>query len=182
MRKYAIANLALASIALSSMVLPLWALSFNAAVVGHVWKTIIVYGTGSVQGPLDEVNKANQYVGLEQIRPTDILALKLIPITYVLAAIFILLGGWRLSLKKSTTLYVILLLSVPLSIQYWLYSFGHNINPDAHLALDPFTPYVVGSYEVANFMIVTYLHVGYFLLIGAFAASYFVNKKWAPRH
>jgi hypothetical protein len=182
LRKYTIVNLALASIALSSMVLPLWALSFNAPVVGHVWKTIIVYGTGSVQGSLDEVNKANQYVGLQQIRPVDVLALKLIPLTYILAAIFIVLGGWRLSLEKTTLVYVILLLSIPLGIQYWLYAFGHNINPDAPIALDPFTPYVVGSYEVANFMIVAYLHVGYFLLVGTFAASYFVNKKRALRH
>lgn len=182
LRRFTAANLALALIAVSSMLLPLWALSFKAPVAGHQWKTILVYGTGSVQGPLDEVNKANRYVGLEQIRPADILPLKLIPLTYVLAAVLIVLGGWRLSLRKTTLAYAILLLSVPLGIQYWLYAFGHNINPDAPIALDPFTPYVIGSYEVATFMIVTYLHAGYFLLIGAFAVSYFVNKKRALRH
>lgn len=182
LRKYAVANLVLASIALSSMLLPLWALSFNSPVTRHEWKTIMVYGTGSVDGPLDVVNKANGYVGLEQIRPADTLALKVIPFVYILAAIFIVLGGWRLSVQLTTLLYVLLLLAVPLGIQYWLYIFGHHINPDAPIALEPFTPYVVGSYEVANFMIVTYFHVGYFLLIGSFATSYFVNKMWAPRH
>lgn len=175
--RYALVNLALASLALSGIFLPLWALSFSAPRHGNEWKTIIVYGTGTVQGPIDEVNKANQYVGLEQIRPADMIALKLIPLTYILAAIFIGLGGWRLSIRKTAPLYLALLLSVPIGIQYWLYTFGHNINPNAPIALDPFTPYVVGSYVVANFTIVAYLHAGYFLLVGAFAAWYYLNKK-----
>ena len=165
--------------ALLSMMLPLWALSFNTSGLGHEWKTIVVYGTGVVQGPIDEVNKANQFVGLQVLIPANIIALKLVPLIYVLAAAFIILNGWWLSFKKAALLYLVLLVSVPLSIQYWLYGFGHNLSSEAPIALDPFTPYVIGSYEVATYMIFSYLHLGYFLLIGIFLSWYLVNRKMA---
>ena len=72
-----------------------------------------------------------------------------------------------------------LLLSIPLGIQYWLYAFGHNISPGAPIALDPFTPYVVGSYQIATYGIVSYLHLGYFVLVGIFVTWYLLNKKSA---
>lgn len=172
-----IASLAFASVALFAMVLPLWALSFNDPAAGEGWKTVIVYGTGSVQGPIDEINKANRFVGLEQLIPANITALRLLPLIYILAAISIAVGARSLSFKQTAFLYLVLLLAAPLGIQYWLYLFGHNINPDATIALDPFTPYVVGNYEVATFKITSYLHEGYFLLVGTFVASLFVRKK-----
>lgn len=172
------ARILLALFALSTMALPLWGLSFNAPSSGEGWKTIIVYGTGSVQGPIDLVNKANQYVGLEVLEPNDILALKLIPLTYILAALLTVSGGWKVSFKKSAALYLTLLATVPVGIQYWLYTFGHNLNPDAPIALDPFTPYVFGSYEVATYKIVSYLHAGFFALAAVLAVSYLLERKW----
>jgi hypothetical protein len=170
-------KIALASIALLSMMLPLWALSFNSHGLGPEWKTIVVYGTGSVQGPIDEVNKANLYVGLEQLVPAEIVALKLIPLIYIIAAATITFSGWWFSLKKGVLLYFALLVSVPLGIQYWLYVFGHNISTEAPIALDPFTPYVIGGYQIATFTIVSYLHLGYFVLIGILVAWYIVGRK-----
>lgn len=181
MRAFTLASLALAAVALFGMAFPLWALSFKATVAGNDWKTIIVYGTGSVQGPIDEINKANRFVGLEQLVPADIFALRLLPLIYITAAILVTVGARSLSFRRAAVLYLLFLLVVPLGIQYWLYLFGHNINPDATVALDPFTPYVVGSYQVATFMITSYLHGGYLLLVGTLAASLLLHKKLGNR-
>jgi len=53
---------------------------------------------------------------------------------------------------------------------YWLWWFGHNLNPWGAFTVKPFMPTVFGEGKVAQFSTFSYPHYGYLLLLGGAAA------------
>src|SRR5262249_21210409 len=51
-----------------------------------------------------------------------------------------------------------------------LYSYGHNLNPDAPVKIAPFTPVIVGTKQIANFTTSSYPGLGT-ALVGVFATG-----------
>lgn len=109
------------------------------------------YGT-KITGDLHEINLLNHYVGMHPITEDSIELMWLYPFgvaTLVLVGVLAaFLPRWRKWLALGA-------LAVPLSmlatIQYYLWYFGHNLDPAAPIDLPPFTPLVLGKSTIVNF-------------------------------
>lgn len=154
-----------------SIFLPLWYISFNAPMFGQQWLDIYVYGNGHIDGPLHQINIANHYVGLKDITLEQLWELKYLPYLFLAIAAVPLI-----SLVKESWIWIAahlgLVLSIPVYIQVWLYNFGHDLQAGAAIEIEPFTPYVFGYYQIANFKILAVLHVGFWLLVASFILSF----------
>ena len=162
---------------LIGIALPFWVLEFNAPMFGTRWLTITVYGYGGVTGPLDQINVANHYVGLSELHPERMIEIKLLPLAFILAALIAAVSVWKRN-KKLLLIYIAILILVPAYFQYWLYNFGHNINwKEAAIHIEPFTPLVMGYYQIANFKAKTYFHAGYWVMVASLIISYYTIRS-----
>ncbi len=168
-------------IPLLSIFFPLWTLNVNPAFMGRKWLAIDIYGYGHVEGPIDSLNIANHYVGLKDIVPEEMLELKLLPLLYPLmsALMYIFLFGDADKSKIAKYLIIGVFIGIVFYFQFWLYRYGHDIDPQlARIEIEPFTPYVVGYYEIANFKILAYFNVGFFLMLGAFIIGWYIRRRF----
>jgi len=162
---------------LIGIALPFWILEFNAPMFGRRWLTITVYGYGGVTGPLDQINVANHYVGLSELHPENMIEIKLLPLAFILSALIAAISVVKRN-KKFLLIFLAILILIPAYFQYWLYEFGHNINSEeAAINIEPFTPLVMGYYQIANFKAKTYFHVGYWLMVASLIVSYYAIRK-----
>jgi len=146
--------------------LPFWTLNFNAPMFGQKWLKVSVWGTGGVTGPLDQINIANHYVGLSPIEPQNMIEVKLLPIAFIISSVLLALMLFtNMNRRLLIIIYLIILLSLPAYFQYWLYNYGHNISSEAAIDIEPFTPLVMGSYQIANFKTTTYFDIGFWLMV-----------------
>ncbi len=177
--KEKILKIAAVVLPLIGLFLPFWVIKFNAPLYGQKWLEITIYGYGATQGPIDQINIANHYVGLPEIHPEEMLEIKVLPLVFISATVISALMVFRKEKRRALAiLYVLLLLSIPAYFQYWLYDFGHSINYEtAAIKIKPFTPLVIGAYQIANFKAVAYFHLGYWLLVASFILAYKVERK-----
>jgi hypothetical protein len=55
---------------------------------------------------------------------------------------------------------------------YWMYRFGHTLNPEAPIKLPPFTPELFGNGKIGQFMTFAQPMTGFWLAVGAFVALF----------
>jgi len=54
---------------------------------------------------------------------------------------------------------------------YQLYTYAHNLDPQAPMDIDPFTPILIGWKQIANFTQYSFPRIGSALLLGAVACA-----------
>jgi len=123
-----------------------------------------------VTGDIDEVNELNHYVGMQAFETSDAPEMALWTPTIVLALIAVALAV-ALPRHLVGRLAKIALWAIPigalLDVQYRLYQYGHGVQHDAPIRLDPFTPLVVGPTKVLNFTTWAYPGLAIWCLFGA---------------
>ncbi len=165
---WAICSIGAAALILVGSLLPLWKLELVAP---QYPKGLFINAYGyDMTGDLREINGLNHYVGLKSVKPDDVIELDLFP--FGVGAVVVLLTVGAVAFRgKKRILSVLAAWIIPvfmlIDLQYWLYNYGHDINPDAALDLDPFTPKVVGTTRVMNFHSVTSVTLGFWLMIAA---------------
>ncbi|GBD23848.1 hypothetical protein HRbin29_01521 [bacterium HR29] len=152
-----------------SMLLPLWKLKLVAPQYPN-GLYLTAYGY-RMEGDIEEINRLNHYIGMKPIEPDSVWELKLflvaMPVLIALTAAAAFLARRRLH----RTLIRALLWTPPLfflaDLQYWLYEFGHDLDPKAALRMEPFTPKVIGPTRVMNFGADTMVDWGFWAMVGA---------------
>ncbi|HSO30460.1 MAG TPA: NosD domain-containing protein [Candidatus Sulfomarinibacteraceae bacterium] len=149
-----------------------------------IWGTILMapqypkglalwfYG-GRAEGPVNEVNNLNHYIGMRPVDLAIVPELVLWPLAVVGCAAMLAWAAFvpgrlgRLAVVGLTLVPVVVLAD----IQRWLMIFGSELDPDSALRLDPFVPLVVGPSTVWNFTIWTYPGpaLGLFLAVAVIA-------------
>src|SRR5690606_18677797 len=132
---------------LAAFFVPLWEMTLVAPQYpGGL--NLSAFGT-RMEGDLQEINGLNHYIGVAAIEPDSVVELKLFPFVlfpavFALAVIaFIGLRGWmRWALAGAIWMFPVGML---VDLQYWLYTYGHDLDPHAPMRVDGFTPKVVGS-------------------------------------
>lgn len=151
--------------------LPLWRLELVAPQYPN-GLYITAYGY-EMTGDITEVNGLNHYVGLRPLEPDGVVELKLFPFGVAGIVAVLLFGAYRFQSRKTRALSVLAAASLPIvmlaDLQFWLYTYGHDIDPHAALHLDPFTPKVLGNTRVLNFHSVTTVAPGFWLMVAAAA-------------
>ena len=60
---------------------------------------------------------------------------------------------------------------------YWMYQFGHKLNPEAAVRISPFTPAVIGFGKIGQFETTAFFSWGFFLAVAATGICIFALKK-----
>jgi copper chaperone NosL len=108
-----------------------------------------------VAGDVSEVDTLNHYIGMASLSHAAPLERSLagwgVALLASLTVVWFLFAGRKLG-RLSFAFALALPLGFLADSMYWLYRFGHNLDPRAPLDLPPFTPQMFGNGEIGQFM------------------------------
>ena len=159
---------------LIALFFPLWEITMFAQIFPEgirmsIFAHKLVGGKGGAD--LQGINILNHYIGMREIRAQDFPEMKFIPFAL---GLFFLLGLRTAVFARVHHLVDLLVLFIYFGLfslgafYYRMYSFGHQLSPEAPIKVAPFTPPVFGRQHIANFDVFSYPGPGTYLL-GAFA-------------
>ena len=149
---------------LASLALPYWQLDLRAPQYPrglHV--TLWVY---KVEGDILEIDGLNHYIGMTKLDGGGERERAVAPFALPILAGLATLAAVR---RRGTWLLAIPPISLPLvfvgDLFYWLFTFGHNLDPRAALSssIHEFTPVLLGPGKVGQFRTTGYFHIGWYL-------------------
>lgn len=147
---------------------PLW----NMTLIAPQYPNDLVltaYGT-TMEGDLLEINTLNHYAGVKAIEPENVMELKAFP--FLLFGFVAAIGVSSLLRRRWLRAGIILVawgfpLGLLIDLQYWLYTYGHDLNEEAPLYPGAFTPKVIGRTKVVNFHSECMVSWGFWLMVAA---------------
>lgn len=125
-----------------------------------------------VSGDVRELNILNHYIGmkgLELAAETERrFAAQGVGLVAIIAIVVTIFAGkrWNWLLAAAGAVFPITFI---LDSEYWLYTFGHQLNPKAPLKIPPFTPQMFGTGKIGQFMTFARPDVGFWLAIAGVA-------------
>ncbi len=160
---------------LASWKLPLWSMKLVAPMYPK-GLMMIAYGD-KLEGDLYELNIVNHYVGMKHISLDEFSLISLFPIglagIVLLAIVQVFFPRLRKWCAWATFVFP---LGILVSIQYYLYEFGHGLNPDAPIKIPEFMPIVIGNSSIVNFTAQSMVGLG---LVALFLAAALIG--FGPR-
>jgi copper chaperone NosL len=140
-----------------SLFSPLWRISMEAPQYPDGLALTIYAHTleGDREGrDLQEINTLNHYIGMKRLDRSEFADLDWIPFAIGLLCILTLrvaaVGNVRALIDLAVTVtYVLGFMGA--RFVYKLYVFGHELDPQAPMDVEPFTPAIIGSKQIANF-------------------------------
>lgn len=158
-----------------ALVLPLWRMELVAPQYpeGLVMRA---YGYKFAEDPdthyddVREINGLNHYIGMKPIKEVPEMRLFIPGVAALIAGTLLMpFLAWQAAWFRR--LIIAGLWTMPLffiaDLQYWLYNYGHTMDPEAALDMDPFTPKVFGETSVWNFHSRTAFEAGFYLMVAA---------------
>lgn len=129
---------------------------------------------------ITEINTLNHYIGMRKIDRAELSDLDWIPFGLGLILILTLrcaaIGNVR-SLIDLTVLSSYIGVFAFGRFVYKLYVYGHNLDPDAPIKIEPFTPAIFGTKQIANFSTRSFPQLGS-AYIGLFFLALFGVLGW----
>jgi copper chaperone NosL len=138
--------------------LPLWRIElvapqYQEGLTLDMYSHKIAAGHGGQD--LFEINTLNHYIGMKPIVQSDFAEMTWIPFAI---GIFALLGLRSVVMGRIGHLVDLGVLFIYFgafslaTFAYRLWSYGHQLNPEAPMRMAPFTPVVIGRQQIANFV------------------------------
>ena len=153
----------------AATMLPLWGMTLVSTQYPEGLR-MVVYPT-RIAGDLAEINALNHYIGMTPISDSFFIELRFLrPALLALSAVLVVAAAVR------QTRWVT---SIPLAgmaalgagglgiMRYRLWQFGHQLDPQAAITIDPFTPPMIGLNQIAQFATYSYFSWGFFLPVAA---------------
>lgn len=147
---------------------PLWGMTMQAP--QYPGGLHMAVGPGYIEGDLGIINVLNHYVGMREIHLEDFWEVRALPYLLGVWAAVTFLAALLGRKKWATAAFIIaVLLGIvgAADLKFWLWNYGNNLEAYAPLDLDPFTPPMVGEYQVWNFRIQSAFGIGTYLLAAA---------------
>lgn len=140
---------------------PLWHMSFYSnqytdGLVLHIYSYQLEGGKTANRDDLREINSLNHYIGMRPLLESDFSEFTWVPLVIGLLMILALRAmvlGKMSNLVDVFVLFTYFGLFSLWSFYHRLYMYGHNLDPTASIKVQPFTPPVFGSKQIANFMV-----------------------------
>jgi len=150
---------------------PLWKITMFAAQFPEglrlsIFAHKLVGGAGGAD--LQGINILNHYIGMREIQAVDFVEMKFIPFAL---GVFFLIGLRAAAFAKVRDVIDLTVLFLYFSafsfgvFWYRMFSYGHQLNPEAPIKVAPFTPPVFGHQHIANFDVYSYPGAGAILLL-----------------
>ena len=152
---------------------PLWRITmfanqFPEGLRLSIYSYKLVGGAGGAD--LEGINILNHYIGMRDIAAADFVEMRFIPFALGVFFLLALRTGVFARVRDLVDLTVLLLYFSVFSFGvfwYRMYTYGHQLNPEAPIKVAPFTPPLFGHQHLANFEIYSYPGLGTFLLLAA---------------
>lgn len=149
---------------------PLWKITmfanqFPEGLRLSIYAHQLVGGNGGAD--LQGINILNHYIGMHEIQAADFVEMKFIP--FVLG-IFVLLGIRTAVFARVGNVVDLVVLFGYFAVfsfavfAYRMYTYGHQLNPEAPIKVVSFTPPIFGHQRIANFDVYSYPALGTFLV------------------
>jgi hypothetical protein len=150
--------LAAAVTVVAAAFLPLWQIrlvapQYEEGLSLHIYAHKLVGGNHGLDLP--EINMLNHYIGMKPLMEEDFIEMRWMPFAFGIFALLALRSavvGRMLSvidLGVSFSYFTFFSLG---SFYYRLYTYGHSLDPHAPMTIKPFTPILLGSQKIANFV------------------------------
>jgi copper chaperone NosL len=153
---------------------PLWRISMEAPQYPNgLWMDVYVHTleAGHEGHDIIEINTLNHYIGMHQIVPEDFTELGYMPFVLGLLMILALRVAAIGNVRMLIDLAVVCTYGLGFLLArfvYRLYVFGHELDPRAPFDVEPFTPVILGTKQIANFTTHSFPQAGTYL-VGFFA-------------
>jgi len=160
-----------AALLVATIFLPLWRIRLVApqymeGLELHIYAFQIIGGNHGQD--LAEINNLNHYIGMKPIAQADFVEMKLVPFAFgmfVLLALRAAVIGRMVSVIDLVVLFVYFGAFSIGSFAYRLYVYGHDLDPHAPVRIPGFTPVVIGTQKIANFVQSSLPQIGGVLLV-----------------
>jgi hypothetical protein len=179
--------LAAAVLLAAASLLPLWGMVLVSTQYPEGLR-MVVYPTRIV-GDLAEINALNHYIGMTPITDDFFFELR-----FLRPALLGLAGVATLAALVRTARWIawlplagmVALAAAGLGVMHYrLWQFGHQLDPQAPITIDPFTPPMVGLNQIAQFASYSYFSWGFYLPVAAGVLVALViaadRRRTAPR-
>jgi hypothetical protein len=162
---------------------PLWKISMTAPQYPN-GLYMEIYGH-KIEGGHDgqdikEINTLNHYIGMHKIDRAELSDLDWIPFAIGLLIVLTLrcaaIGNVRALVDLSVIAGYVGLFAFGKFV-YKMYVFGHNLDPEAPFKMEPFTPAIFGTKQIANFTTKSYPQLGA-IYMGIFFAGVLGVLLW----
>ncbi len=159
-----------AGLLVAAVFLPLWKIhlvapQYREGLALHIYTHKLVGGNSGQD--LHEINTLNHYLGMKPLAGADFVEMKWLPFAF---GVFVLLAlraaaiGRMVSLIDLATLFLYFGAFSLGSFYFRLYNYGHTLDPKAPMTIEPFTPIMLGSQKIANFVQTSLPQTGAWLL------------------
>jgi copper chaperone NosL len=141
-------------------------------------------GKSAARDDLREINSLNHYIGMRPLLESDFSEFNWLPLAI---GGFALLGLRAVVIGKMSKLIDVVMLFIYFGLfSAWgfyrrLYEYGHNLDPTAAVKVQPFTPPLLGTHQIANFTVTNVPGIGSYLMI-AFSVCLLLAVWHSARH
>ncbi|HEY4613711.1 MAG TPA: hypothetical protein VII11_12065 [Bacteroidota bacterium] len=174
--------------------LPLWNMQiytkqFPDGLTLDVYAHKLEGGMTESRDDLLEINAQNYFIGMKSLEAEDFIEFKWMPFVLgaiVLLALRVIVLGKMSKLVDLVVFYGYFGLFALWSFYSRLYAYGHHLNPNAQIKVDPFTPPMFGKTTIAHFDLAGAPAVGSYLMVVVplvlLAAVWFSRSAWRREH
>lgn len=181
--------LAAAVTVVTAAFLPLWQIrlvapQYQEGLSLHIYTHKLVGGNHGQD--LREINMLNHYIGMKPLVEEDFIEMRWMPFAFGIFALLALRAavvGRMLSLIDLGVLFSYFTFFSLGSFYYRLYTYGHALDPHAPMTIKPFTPILLGSQQIANFVQTSLPEAGgvlFTLFPVLVAAAIWLSRKEEP--
>ena len=168
---------------LLSFITPMWRISMYAPQYPQgLWLDIYSYKleAGNEGQHLQEINTLNHYIGMKHLDRAEMSDLDWLPFGFGILALLAMRAaaiGTTRSLIDLTVINLYVCSFAFARFIYKLYLYGHELAPDAPVKVEPFTPAIFGTKQIANFTTHSYPASGGFMIF-VYAAGVTLLTVW----
>jgi hypothetical protein len=178
-----------AGFVVAAVFLPLWKIhlvapQYQEGLQLQIYSYQLVGGNGGQD--LHEINGLNHYIGMKPLHQADFVEMNWLPFVFGIFAVLALRAAVIGRMASLIDLGVLFLYFGAFSMgnfYYRLYSYGHNLDPRAPVTMEPFTPVMIGSQKIANFVQTSLPQSGAFMLVLfpiVIALAMWISRKEEP--
>jgi len=143
---------------ITAIFLPLWQIrlvapQYQEGLALQIYAHKLVGGNGGQD--LAEINTLNHYIGMKHLVEEDFVEMKWLPFAFGFFALLALRAaviGRMISLIDLGVLFLYFSAFSLGNFYFRLYTYGHQLDPHAPMRIKPFTPILLGSQQIANFV------------------------------
>lgn len=142
-----------------------------------------IEGGGIGGADLAEINNLNHYIGMKSLQKADFVEMQWMPFVFGIIILLLLRAAVFGEMSNGVDVFALFsyfgVFSIA-SFYYRLYVYGHQLDPMAPMTIEPFTPLLIGSKQIANFVQHSYPQAAAYLLMAA--VSCVILSIWFSRH